>query len=45
MTNTTNYNKGYELETQMQIGSKLFPEYPLRSTSEAYAQLKKSPGI
>ena len=45
MTASANYNKGYELETQIQVGSKLFPEYPLRSTSEAYAQLKKSVGI
>ena len=29
----------------MQIGSKLFPEYPIRSLSESYAQLKKSVGI
>ena len=29
----------------MQIGSKLFPEYPIRSVSEAFSQLKKSVGI
>ena len=45
MTESANYNKGYELQTQIQVGSKLFPEYPLQSTSEAYAQLKKSVGI
>ena len=39
------YNKGYELEYQIQIGSKLFPEYPVRSLSESYAQLKKCLGI
>jgi hypothetical protein len=39
------YDKGYELEFQMQIGSKLFPEYPIRSVSEAFSQLKKSVGI
>jgi hypothetical protein len=39
------YDKGYELEYQIQIGSKLFPEYPVRSLSEAYAQLKKCLGI
>ena len=39
------YDKGYELEFQMQIGSKLFPEYPIRSLSEAFSQLKKSVGI
>jgi len=30
-----------ELEYQTQIGSKQFPEYPIRSTAEAYAQLRK----
>ena len=39
------YNKGYELEFQLQIGSKLFPEYPIRSISESFSQLKKSVGI
>jgi hypothetical protein len=39
------YDKGYELEFQMQIGSKLFPEYPIRSISEAFSQLKKAVGI
>ena len=39
------YDKGYELEFQMQVGSKLFPEYPIRSISEAFSQLKKSVGI
>jgi hypothetical protein len=39
------YSKDYELEFQIQLGSKLFPEYPIRSLSESYAQLKKSVGI
>ena len=39
------YDKGYDLEFQMQIGSKLFPEYPIRSLSESFSQLKKSVGI
>lgn len=39
------YDKGYELEYQIQVGSKLFPEYPVRSLSESYAQLKKCLGI
>ena len=39
------YDKGYELEFQMQVGSKLFPEYPIRSISESFSQLKKSVGI
>jgi hypothetical protein len=45
MTNSSVYNKGYEIEAQIQVGSKNFPEYPLRSNSEMYAQLKKSVGI
>ena len=47
MDNAVNllYDKGYELEYQIQIGRKLFPEYPVRSLSEAYAQLKKCLGI
>jgi len=39
------YDKDYELEVQLQIGSKLFPEYPIRSISETFSQLKKSVGI
>ena len=31
-----------ELEYQVQIGSKLFPEYPVQSSSEAFAQLNKA---
>lgn len=34
-----------EMEFQMQIGSKLFPEYPIRSLSESFYQLKKCLGI
>ena len=47
MDNESNalYDKGYELEYQIQVGSKLFPEYPVRSLSESYAQLKKCLGI
>ena len=29
----------------MQVGSKLFPEYSIRSISESFSQLKKSVGI
>jgi hypothetical protein len=36
---------GGEFEFQLQIGSKLFPEYPVRSHNEAYYQLKKSLGV
>jgi hypothetical protein len=34
-----------EFEFQLQIGSKLFPEYPIRSHQEAYYQLKKTLGV
>lgn len=45
MNNSATYNSNYELEIQAQIGSKLLPEYPVRSVSESFAQLKKSMGI
>ena len=34
-----------DFEFQRQIGSKLFPEYPVRSHNEAYYQLKKTLGV
>ena len=34
-----------EFEFQLQIGSKLFPEYPIRSHNEAYYQLAKTLGV
>ena len=34
-----------EFEFQIQVGSKLFPEYPIRSHAEAFYQLKKTLGI
>lgn len=34
-----------EFKFYVQIGSKLFPEYPIQSHSEAYYQLKKTLGI
>ena len=34
-----------EFEFQLQIGSKLFPEYPVRSHAEAYYQLRKTLGM
>ena len=34
-----------EFEFHLQIGSKLFPEYPIRSHTEAYYQLKKTLGV
>ena len=39
------YNSGKELELHVQIGSKLFPEYPIRSISETFSQLRKTMGI
>ena len=44
-TNGGEYDSGKELEFQVQIGSKLFPEYPIRSTSEFFSQLIKCLGI
>jgi hypothetical protein len=41
----TSYDSHYEIQYQIQIGSKLFPEYPVQSVSEAFAQLKKCLGI
>ena len=41
----TNYDYNKEIEFQMQIGSNLFPEYPIRSLAEAFYQLRKSLGI
>jgi hypothetical protein len=38
-----NYEK--ELQWQLQIGSKMFPEYPCRSMAETFYQLKKALGI
>jgi hypothetical protein len=34
-----------EFEFQLQLGSKLFPEYPVRSHAEAYYQLRKTLGV
>ena len=34
-----------EIEFQIQIGSKMFPEYPIRSVQEAFTQLVKCLGI
>ena len=45
MSAETSYSKAHELEFQIQIGSKLYPEYPIRSLAESFAQLKKSVGI
>ena len=45
MSTSVLYNKTHELEFQCQIGSKLYPEYPIRSLAESFCQLKKSVGI
>ena len=39
------YDSEKEMEIQVQIGSKLYPEYPIRSVSESFSQLKKTMGI
>jgi len=39
------YDTSQELEVQIQIGSRLFPEYPIRSVSESFYQLLKCMGI
>jgi len=39
------YNYDKEVQWQLQIGSKLFPEYPARSMAETFYQLKKALGI
>jgi hypothetical protein len=39
------YNYLQELQWQLQIGSKMFPEYPCSSLSETFYQLKKALGI
>ena len=40
-----NYEYEKELEFEMQIGSKKFPEYPIRSVAEAFYQLRKALGL
>lgn len=42
---TGTYDYGKELQWQLQIGSKMFPEYPCRSLAETFYQLKKALGI
>ena len=39
------YDSLQELQFQMQIGSKLIPEYPIRSLAEAFYHLRKTLGI
>ena len=42
---STDYNKNRELNFEMQIGSKKYPEYPMQSLAEAFYQLRKSLGL
>ena len=39
------YNHNLEMEYQIQIGSKMFSEYPVRSINQAFYELKKALGI
>ena len=39
------FNSNGEFEAQLQLGSKLYPEYPIRSHSEAFYQLRKTMGV
>jgi len=39
------YNPALELDLQLQLGSKLTPEYPIRSLAEAFYQLRKCLGV
>ena len=40
-----NYDHDKELKFECQIGSKKFPEYPIRSSAEAFYQLRKALGV
>ena len=35
------FNSNGEFEAQLQLGAKLYPEYPIRSHAEAFYQLRK----
>ena len=39
------YSSQGEFEFQVQLGSKLYSEYPIRSHAEAYYQLRKTLGV
>ena len=43
MDGSYDYNK--ELEYQLQVGPRLFPEYPVRSINQSFYELKKALGI
>ena len=44
-SHTHTHTPAGEFEYQLQIGSKLFPEYPIRSHNEAFYQLAKTLGV
>ena len=39
------YDPSFEMEFQLQVGSKLFPEYPMRSLQGCFYQLRKCMGV
>ena len=39
------YNSLGEFEAQLQLGAKLYPEYPIRSHAEGFYQLRKTLGV
>ena len=39
------FDSSKEFEAQLQLGSKLYPEYPIRSHAEAFYQLRKTLGV
>ena len=43
--NNSAYNRNAEVEFQLQIGPKLFPEYPMHSLAEQFYSLNKTFGI
>ena len=45
MNSSATYDSTKEFEFQIQIGSKLFPEYPVKSLAEAFYQLRKTLGV
>jgi hypothetical protein len=44
-TDQSMYDNRYEVEYSLQVGSHLFPSYPIRSLSEAFYQLRKCMGV
>ena len=42
---TSPYDSSKDVQFQLQIGSKLYPEYPIWSTQESFYQLRKTLGV